>query len=249
MPEFPEVFTIYKQIKKLDIKYIDSIWFCDGVISLVKSDVNEISILGKRIYIHLNNNTYIEIKFGMTGALSLEAKGSKHLRALIHANDGITLFYNDIRRFGGVRVLHQIPVAKMPSPLEADYKSEVKERLVYRNEKVFSLLLNQEVALGVGSYIAQEALFMAEIHPARKKINNIEGEILTNYLIDIIKNSIDKGGASMRDYHDLNGNLGTYASFFKVYGRRGKNCILCNQKLSYIKINMRGCTFCSQCQL
>ena len=248
MPEFPEVFTIYEQLKKIDIKYIDSIWFCDGVLSLVKSDVYGISIIGKRIYIQLNN-TYLEIKFGMTGALTLEANGSKHLRAMIHANDGITLFYNDIRKFGGVRVLDQIPVAKMPSPLEAGYKSEVKERLIYRNEKVFSLLLNQEVALGVGSYIAQEALFMAKIHPARKKINNKEGEILTNYIVDIIKNSIGKGGASMRDYHDLNGNFGTYASFFKVYGRKGKNCLLCNQKLSYMKINRRGCTFCSECQL
>ncbi|MFT6106119.1 MAG: formamidopyrimidine-DNA glycosylase [Rickettsiales bacterium] len=68
---------------------------------------------------------------------------------------------------------------------------------------------------------------------------------------NILQDAINKGGSTLRDYVQLNGDVGAFQFDFKVYGREGAVCDSCQNpeiKIIRIKQNGRSTFYCQSCQ-
>ena len=54
----------------------------------------------------------------------------------------------------------------------------------------------------------------------------------------------------LKDFKNIDGKLGGFQSYFKVYGRDNKNCsrIPCSGKIKKISISGRSSFYCNKCQ-
>ena len=82
--------------------------------------------------------------------------------------------------------------------------------------------MNQKLFCGVGNYLKAEILYACKISPHRKveNLNDIDMQNIYKYTKEISKNSFENGGASVRDYSNLDDKDGEYTSMLKVYGQK-----------------------------
>jgi formamidopyrimidine-DNA glycosylase len=124
------------------------------------------------------------------------------------------------------------------------------EALKNKKKKIKSVLLDQDIVVGVGNIYADESLFEAGINPERIA-NTLKKEEMVK-LYKAIKRIINKavlvGGSSVANYRLIDNTEGNYAREHKVYGKAGKNCTKCKNKLQKILINTRTTVFCPNCQ-
>ena len=66
----------------------------------------------------------------------------------------------------------------------------------------------------------------------------------------VLLDAIQKGGSSIRDFKNTDGNKGSFQDNFKVYQREGLNCkrINCEGKIKKKVIANRSTFFCNSCQ-
>lgn len=199
----------------------------------------------------------------MTGTLRLrrEDEGRDHTPTHTHAlwtlrskTGGTTLLFRDPRRFGGLRALPS------PAALDSHWQElgpdalaitgdELKARL--RGSRALKpTLLDQRVIAGVGNIYADEALFLAGIHPTRRVSSLRPSEIvrLADSIRSVLKASIQAGGTTLRDYADAGGRPGGFQASHRVYARGGLPCALCGTPLRTILLAQRSTTFCNTCQ-
>jgi formamidopyrimidine-DNA glycosylase len=110
--------------------------------------------------------------------------------------------------------------------------------------------MDSHIVVGVGNIYANEALFMAGIHPARQagKISLNRYQKLAECIRVVLKQAIEQGGTTLRDFVNEAGNPGYFQQQLRVYGRSGLPCVSCNQPLTEIRIANRSTVFCSNCQ-
>src|SRR6185437_10146303 len=98
----------------------------------------------------------------------------KSTRVIIKFTDNSTLFFNDQRKFGWMRLMPTLEVNNLdffrkvgPEPLAADFTWQVlRDRLLRRpNRNVKAALLDQTVIAGIGNIYSDESLWGAQIHP------------------------------------------------------------------------------------
>ena len=112
--------------------------------------------------------------------------------------------------------------------------------------------MDQTFISGLGNIYVNEALFMSKIHPSKKssKLNKSEIENLVINIKKILKFSISKGGASIKNFKDTMDKSGKFQQFFYVYNKENKNCsrISCKGKIKRIIISSRSSFYCNKCQ-
>jgi formamidopyrimidine-DNA glycosylase len=110
--------------------------------------------------------------------------------------------------------------------------------------------MEQKIVTGLGNIYADESLFLSRIRPDRNANTVSEKEIreLHKNIISIIKRAIKLGGSSVATYRLLDNTRGNYAREHKVYGKEGKNCVRCRNKLKKIIVGGRTTIFCPKCQ-
>ena len=81
-----------------------------------------------------------------------------------------------------------------------------------------------------------------------KQISKKSFSKLLNSVEKILKNSISKGGATIKDYKNTAGDLGYFQNDFKVYGREGLTCYKCKSLIIKVKSAGRSTFFCKNCQ-
>src|SRR5207253_187951 len=138
----------------------------------------------------------------------------------------------DSRKFGRIwlvanpeQVLHKLG----PEPLSERFVvQEFASKLGKREASIKSLLLDQTIVAGVGNIYADEALFVAGVHPARTGGNLTLDEItrLRNAIRTVLQRAISLNGSSLGDsnvqnYVRPNGLLGGFQDEHKVYQRAG----------------------------
>jgi formamidopyrimidine-DNA glycosylase len=113
-----------------------------------------------------------------------------------------------------------------------------------------NIMMDNKIVVGVGNIYINESLFLSNISPNRpaNKISKKELEKLIFNIKNILQRAIDKGGSTLRDYKKLNGDIGNFQFDFMVYGREGKDCYICQNKIQRIKQNGRSTFFCNNCQ-
>ena len=113
--------------------------------------------------------------------------------------------------------------------------------------------MDQTFVSGLGNIYVNEALFMSKIKPSRtcESLNKNEIKNLILNIKKILKFSISKGGASIRDFKNTLGKSGNFQQFFYVYGQNNKKCsrISCTGKIKKITIANRSSFYCSKCQI
>lgn len=182
---------------------------------------------------------------------------NKYTHIIINFKDKSTLFFNDLRKFGWMRIVDKSVIDNFSKelgiePFENSFTfNKFKEILLrYPNRKIKQVLLDQKLIAGIGNIYADESCFCAKIKPTRiiKSLKEKEIKDLRLCIIKILKLSISKKGTSSKTYIQLNGQPGGFVPYLKVYGRKGKKCKRCSGIIERIKINGRGTHFCKKCQ-
>lgn len=184
----------------------------------------------------------------------------KHNHIYFILNNGFELIYNDIRRFGFFKLYRTTNPNKIPflrklglEPFSKNFDVKYFKKFVENKKKnIKSLLMDQTFVSGLGNIYVNEALFVSKINPLRfcSNLNKREIKILISNIKKILKISISKGGSSIKDFHNATGKSGSFQQFFKVYGRKNKECsrISCNGRINKILIQNRATFYCFGCQ-
>ncbi len=183
---------------------------------------------------------------------------SKHTRIAFELNDQATLFFNDQRLFGWVKVMSDEEVESVFAKLAPDIIDEqvtveyLKPLLARRSQAIKQVIMDTAVMCGVGNIYACDALNLARIHPERpaKSLSTAEIEQLLNATKQVINQGIELGGTTFDGkYVDIDGLAGQYQSIVRVYGREGKECLYCQGPITKTKLGGRGTYYCLKCQI
>jgi formamidopyrimidine-DNA glycosylase len=181
---------------------------------------------------------------------------NQHTRVVLTFADGGKLFFNDLRRFGYMKLASPekvgIALNKFgPEPLEKDFTWEYFQTLFKkRTAPVKAVLMNQELIAGIGNIYADEACFCAHVRPMRRA-NTLVGEEKKKLFVcipKILRDAIKHRGTTFKDYMDTEGKKGNYTSFLRVYDRDGEKCLRCGEIIQKTKSAGRGTHYCPQCQ-
>jgi formamidopyrimidine-DNA glycosylase len=273
MPELPEVETLKRELARVlvgkKIKKIEG----DFKLKLAGREIVGLERRAKILIFKLDSD-YLLVHLKMTGQLVYgEVMGGhpedphKYTRATIFFTDNSKLLFNDLRKFGWLKLVRDKDLSKHidhlgPEPLEKEFTLRKFEEILarYPNRKIKQLLLDQTLIAGLGNIYVDESCFLASILPTRLagSLTKTEKQKLHHSIIAVLKLSISKKGTSARNYVRSNGEKGGMVPHLNVYGRGGKICKRCaasaealakeEQKIEKIKLGGRGTHFCPKCQ-
>ena len=122
----------------------------------------------------------------------------------------------------------------------------------YKKKKlpIKSVLLDQNIIVGIGNIYADEILFLSKINPLKKcnLITKEEAENIIKYTRKVLEAAIEKGGTTIRTYSSVDGVHGLFQNELFVHGKDKNNCPICNTKIEKIKVGGRGTYYCPKCQ-
>lgn len=214
----------------------------------------------KYILLKLENGIMLS-HLGMTGQWRFE-KGPVqfgiHDHVALRLSEGKTLVFRDPRRFG---VLDFVQYEQENShkrlkhlglePLDPEFTAEALTAHAKKSTApIKSLLMNQEIVVGVGNIYVAEALFRAGIQPRRpsRRVKQSEIEKLIPAIREILQKAIEQGGSTIRDYRRADASEGGFQDFHQVYGRAGEECRVCNTVIRNTVISGRSSFWCPKCQ-
>ncbi len=197
------------------------------------------------------------VHLGMTGQLRPDlAPDGLHVRAWWRLDDGDTLVFSDVRRFGRIAVVDagdhtSLPTlaALGPEPFGDGFTPDGLWRDLARSTtRVKTQLLAQRVVAGVGNIYADEALWRARIHPAARRVGRTRAARLHAAVRGALADGLANGGTTLRDYRTVEGGRGRNQHALACYGRAGHPCLRCGSTLRRSVIDARGTTSCPACQ-
>ena len=284
MPELPEVETIVQDLnKKLKGEIIKELTVLDTKALnfsaakfrklVVGQVIKSVKRRAKMIIIEFKNN-FLLIHLKMTGQLvfksgaKLIAGGhpitgvgkdlpNKFTRVNLKFNDNSKLFFNDVRRFGWIKLVSSDELTKIVSdlgvePLSKEFTLEKFRKILAgkQNTTIKQAITDQKFLAGLGNIYSDESLFSAGIKPMRKAKTLSENEIkkLWQAVPKILKYAIKYRGTSFNDYVDIRGEAGNFIKYLKVYGRAGERCRKCGSIIKKVKLGGRGTHWCDGCQ-
>ena len=241
----------------------------------INQKILEIERFSKYLILHLSNNKKCLIHLGMSGTIHFVKKNKKNIITntsfynspkLPSKHNHIEIFfgdckivYNDPRRFGFFEIVESEKFLKKkfdhlgPEPFNSEYTLDyIYSKLRGKKKNIKNFLIDQNFISGIGNIYASEILFLSRINPDKKakdlKKNDCQ-KILVNSQ-KILREAINKGGSSIKDFKNISGNHGGFQSEFKVYQREGLKCKRTNC-IGIIKkknISNRSTFFCNSCQ-
>ena len=288
MPELPEVEVVKRSlqkktlnliIKKVKIKDTNLRYKVDkiGLSKLIGKKITKIERRSKFLIFEIGKTYRLLVHLGMTGKFFFTdnkdnkfktsfyyflnyKKDQKHDRIIFVLNNKQKLIYNDVRKFGFIKIYSSNSITKSqhlthlgPEPLEKNWNFSYLKKYVFRRERsIKNILMDQKCVSGLGNIYVNEVLFLSRIKPIRQatKLKNFEIEKIIKFSKKILNNSIKLGGSTIKDFSSENGKKGDFQQHFKVYGRENQNCsnIDCNFKIIRTVISNRATFFCKKCQ-
>lgn len=270
MPELPEVETTRRGVQpyiegqlinKMIVRHRGLRWpIPEGLETLVTGQtVQRVERRAKYLLLGCDKGTLI-IHLGMSGRLRVldnDDNIGKHDHVDIFFSNGHVLRFTDPRRFGAVLWTehntdqHPLIAHLGPEPLSDAFSGDyLYQRARGRSSNIKSFIMNGEIVVGVGNIYANEALFLAGIHPAKAAGKISKAKMVK--LVEAIKLVLDKallaGGTTLRDFRKSDGKPGYFAQELHVYGRQNQPCLSCDQPISCIRQSQRATYFCKQCQ-
>jgi formamidopyrimidine-DNA glycosylase len=271
MPELPEVETVVRELRHalvgaeivgVDISWQRSIAMpgpADFIRGVSRRRIDGVDRRGKWITIQLHGGQTLAIHLRMTGRLLMCENPSadrRHLRVRFLLNDGRSLCFDDMRKFGRLALVDSVgdvAGALGPEPLDESFTpAAFRVRLAGRRGRIKPLLLDQRFLAGLGNIYADEALWRARIHPLRTadEIGTSESYRLWAAIRTVLEHAIESGGTTLSDggFVDSAGEPGEFAQRLAVYGRAGASCVRCGATIERIVVAQRGTHICPTCQ-
>jgi len=272
MPELPEVETVKGKLRsKILNKKITNVKFLYEKIletpsvfaatnMMIGQSVVDVKRRGKWLTIILNEYALL-VHLRMEGKFifrKIDDKIEKHEHVIIEFDDGISLRFQDVRKFAKMHLLsideylNQPPLSELgmepfDENLTCDYLNNI-----FKTKKmpIKTILLDQTIIAGIGNIYANEILFLSKLHPLR-----ISNKLTKDEIADIIKNTrnvlrsaIEKGGTTIRSYTSEEGVTGEFQHELFVHGNDKKPCPVCKTTIEKIRVGGRGTYYCSNCQ-
>ncbi|NBC32582.1 MAG: DNA-formamidopyrimidine glycosylase [Alphaproteobacteria bacterium] len=208
---------------------------------------------GKHLLLELDDGTWLECHFGMSGRLRHVAAGAEdpaHDRVRLDFADGSHLAIISRRLLGHVRVVSDAEAFLAgeqlgPDPL-ADGLDEgaFTDLLRAKSGTIKSALMDQGTLAGIGNVYSDEILFQAGIHPKRSAgaLSDEEFGRLYREMRRVLETAIDQG-AGWEDFPDR-----APEDFLLARRHKGGTCPACGGPVEAIKISSRTAWFCPACQ-
>lgn len=272
MPELPEVETVRRSLQQAlagrrIVEVTRVAWartiaapapeiFCDLLRDRAVLDVDR---RAKYVVIRLDRDEALVVHLRMTGRLtvvSADDMPDKHTHVALRLDNSQQLFFRDTRKFGriwlldtdGLRVLYE----KLgPEPLDdALTAEEFRTLLRKRKARLKPLLLDQTLIAGLGNIYADEALWLAKLHPLQTvaQISDAQIDALYAAIRHVLTISIERRGTTFADYRDAWGVGGENQHFLNVYDRKGQPCLRCGTPIERLVVAQRGTHICPHCQ-
>jgi formamidopyrimidine-DNA glycosylase len=128
----------------------------------------------------------------------------------------------------------------------------LRETLSGRSALIQAVLMDQTKIAGIGKIYADEACFLAHIHPERAACSLTEDEIASLHaaIRDVLTQAVAARGTSTQDaaYRDAAGEVGGFQHHLHVYQRAGHPCRDCGTLIAYRPFQGRRMHFCPRCQ-
>lgn len=200
------------------------------------------------------------LHLGMSGKLCIVPRDTplqKHDHVDIEFANGMTLRFNDPRRFGallwqpGDDQPHPVLNHLGPEPFDTVFNPDyLYQRSRGKKSSVKQFIMDNKIVVGVGNIYASEALFKAGIDPKRAAGNVAAKryQVLVPIIIETLHRAIEQGGTTLKDFAQADGKPGYFAQQLLVYGRKGLPCVNCGEALSEIRLGQRSSVFCKHCQ-
>jgi len=288
MPELPEVETMRLQLKKyltghkiLSVTVKNRKTFQGDEGKIIGGKVIDVRRFGKVSVIDLDNDysilTHVKLTgqyiyrgphLGSPGKLSSKVTGGipgPHTLVIFRLNGDGFLYYNDVRRFGWIRI-EKTPdvenekfIVKLgPEPHVAEGSAGqaltldlFKQILSKTSRQIKVVLMDQTKIGGVGNIYANDALWLARINPKTpaKLLSDQASKLLFEAIITVLKSGLKYGGASELSFVTPDGGEGTYQNHTLVYGHEGEPCEHCHKSdIKKFFLGGRGTYFCPNCQ-
>ncbi len=286
MPELPEVEVVKKSlqkeiinliIKKVKINDINLRYKVkkQDFRKIIGSKVLKVNRRSKYLLVFLTNNKVMTIHLGMTGKFfvlkknsvkktsfyyDVKSKNKNHDRIIFYFNNNVCLIYNDVRKFGFIKILKLNDLKNNkhlkilgPEPISSLYSLKYfKNYIIGRNKNIKNLLMDQKFISGLGNIYVNEILFFSKIRPTKKinKLKEIHLKLIIKNTKNVLKKAINLGGSSIKDFSNSSGKKGNFQDHFSVYGKKGYKCnkYNCNGIIKKVVISNRASFFCPICQ-
>ena len=286
MPELPEVETIRRDLAKVLVgKKITAIQIINKSPikesakkfkkTLLNKKVKNIERIGKLMMLDLSDGNYLLVHLKMTGQLIYRhghqiIEGGHNLPVFKENdlptkytwvawkfNDGSKLYFNDMRKFGYLKVVSKKEKENIAAkygiePLTKNFTlANFKKVLDKRKTSIKAVLLNQALVAGIGNIYADEICFAASIRPDISVAKMSEAEIKKVFTASeaILKKAIAHKGTTFKDYVNAHGGKGNFSDYLQVYQRDGEKCLRCKKGIiTKNKVSGRSSHYCPVCQ-
>jgi formamidopyrimidine-DNA glycosylase len=214
---------------------------------------------GETLIVHLGMSGRILVSGAPVGAFHHPHPApEKHDHLVIDLDGGARITLNDARRFGALDLwpsdaleTHRLLAGLGPEPLGNGFDARhLAARLAGRATSVKAVLSDQRVVAGLGNIYVCEALWRARVAPLRlaRDVTGPETEAIVAAVRAVLRDALDAGGSSLRDYRQANGELGYFQHAFAVYSREGEPCPRCGAAIARVAQAGRSSFFCPGCQ-
>lgn len=220
---------------------------------------------GKYLIARLDRGLLV-VHLRMTGRLVYYGDGApepdRHTHVIISLEGGGELRFWDQRKFGRLYLYPDGGAAEGdaagsagmvrlgPEPLADGFTPErLAAALAGRRARIKALLLDQRVVAGLGNIYADEALFLAGVHPDREagSLSAEEVRRLWEAIRAVLAAAIAHRGTTFSDYRDGLGAAGEFAPLLNVYRREGQPCRRCGATIVRLR-GGRSTRLCPGCQ-
>ncbi len=283
MPELPEVETIKRNIKSnilgktiSQIEILSKKNFIGDKKNIIGSKITSIKRYGKVLVFKLYKpdklSNFLNIHFKLTGQLlytkninnaiyknnipftKTNKMPGKTTRVIIIFQDNSGLFFNDLRKFGWMKITNKPLKPKGIDVLSKKFTINKLSQIVsFSSRPIKLVLMDQDLITGIGNIYANDSLFVAKIHPLRSANSLKKQEIkkLHQAIILEIKKGIKDQGSSGADEAFIlpDGSKGKHQRNFLVYQRENQPCLKCQTKIKRIKHHGRSSFYCPKCQI
>ena len=287
MPELPEVEVVKRSLKKkIENLTVSKVYIINNKLRY-KINANSLKlILGKKLISIKRRSKYLLFNFtkmitmivhlGMTGKFfildknnlrhktsfyyDLNIKDEKHNHMIITFKNNIKLIYNDVRKFGFIKIESTEKIKKNKhlkllgvEPLSENFNYKYfKNYLNFKKRLIKDIMMDQKFIAGLGNIYVNEILFSSGINPMKKVklIKSSEIKKIIENTVKILKRSIKKGGSSIKNFNDTKGKSGKFQQEFNVYGRKDEKCLKfnCNGIIRKTEVSSRATFYCQSCQ-
>ena len=217
----------------------------------------EVNRHGKYLLLHLDRGCIV-MHFKFDGQLVWfdSSKITGHIDVALEFKSGGALGFVDPRHLGRVRWI--AAPGDLPGlsslgvdPLSNEFTPARFHELLSKSRKPLKIfLLDQTRVAGIGNIYSNEALWHARLNPRcqANRLSATEARRLHNAIVAVLQRALVCCLRPAPDFRDPKWWFQGLEKILRVYGREGKPCNRCRQKIQRITQGGRSSFACTNCQ-